>query len=175
MGFWPWNDFRRMNPTQQKWTYARRMFDHPAPMPELIHPYDVENQHNPVTNLWGQRITSLIPLRGDLFVGTSAKAPVPWDAASNPFLAPDRWQSYGQVYRLSAPGHLSAPTMWTEGTTTFELTLSSSEMTIDQDGIRVGWQPLSGFDSQRRGQHEFANISWGQGIYGPANTKLEPL
>jgi hypothetical protein len=175
VGVWPWGELWRMNPSQQKWTFARRMFDHPAPTPEVIHPYDVENQHNPVTNLWGQRITSLIPSRGDLFVSTSAKAPVPWDAVNNPFLAPDRWQSYGQVYRLSAPGHLSVPTTWTEGATTFELTLSSSEMTIDQDGVRIGWQPLSGFDSQQWSQRAFSKITWGQGIYGPANAKLEPL
>lgn len=175
VGVWPWGELWRMNPIRQKWTFARRMFDHPTPRPELIHPYDVENQHNPVSNLWGQRITSLIPLRGDLFVSTSAKAPVPWDAAGNPFLAPDRWQSYGQVYRLRAAGHLSVPTDWTEGATTFELTLSPSEMAVDQDGVRIGWQPLSGLDSQHWSQRTFSNITWEHGIYGPANTKLVPL
>jgi hypothetical protein len=175
VGVWPWGELWSMNPSRQEWIFARRMFDHPVPTPDLVHPYDRENQLNPVTNLWGQRITSLIPLRDELWVSTSAKAPVAWDPESNPFLAPDRWQSYGQVYRLQVAGNLSVPTDWTEGSTTFELTLTPNGMSIDQDGVRIGWQPLADPESANWSRQVFSKIEWGKGIYGPANTQLEPL
>jgi uncharacterized lipoprotein YddW (UPF0748 family) len=88
VGIWPWGELWRLAPDSQRWSLAQRMFDHPLPAPELVHPYDAENRHNAVPNLWGQRITSLISLRDDLWLSTSAKAPVAWDADLYPFLAP---------------------------------------------------------------------------------------
>ena len=58
--------------------------------------------------------TSLIPSGPDLFIATSAKWPCDWDAQKFPFLAPDNWESYGKVYRVTMPGHLGAATHWTE-------------------------------------------------------------
>lgn len=173
VGVWPWGELWRMNPGDQKWSLARRMFDHPHPNPHLVHPYDNENRGNPIPNLWGQRITSLIPLRNDLFVSTSAKAPVPWEEDRYSFLAPDLWKSYGQVYRISSSGNLSVPTSWTEGPTTLEFTITSSEMTIDQDGVRIGWRPLTGMDTQRWSRQTFSKERIGQGIYGKTSAKIE--
>jgi hypothetical protein len=161
--------------SSQRWSLAQGMFDHPKPAPELVHPYDVENRHNTVPNLWGQRITSLIPLRDELWLSTSAKAPVAWDAEMYPFLSPDLWKSYGQVYRLSAPGNLSAPTDWTNGPTIFDLTITPQSMSIDQDGVRIGWQRLDSEVASRWCQQKFTQIQWGQGIYGRGAVKLKPL
>ncbi len=175
VGVWPWGELWRLVPDGQRWTFVRRMFDHPKPAPELVHPYDSENSRNAVPNLWGQRITSLIPLGDDLWLSTSAKSPVDWDANSYPFLAPDLWRSYGQVYRLTTPGHLSVPTVWTEGPTIFELTITTKGMTITQDGVRIGWQPLNEDTGRRWCQQKFSNIQWGQGIYGRGQMKVKPL
>jgi hypothetical protein len=48
-------------------------------------------------------------------------------------------------------------------------------MTIDQDGVRIGWQPLSSELATRWCQQKFTQIQWGQGIYGQGSTKLKPL
>jgi len=168
VGVWPWGEVWRYNPTAKQWTFGRRMFSHPAPSTKTTHPYDVENQDNSPRNQWGQRITSLITSGPDLFVGTSAKSPQKWDPQRNLFLAPDKWKSYGKVYRVSLPGHLSAPTQWTRGKTTLIFTLYHSEMSIQQDGTLLARVPLSpGLAKLSSRVDVNSDIKWGTGIYGP--------
>jgi hypothetical protein len=146
----------------------RRMFDHPDLSDRIVHPYDVENRGNPVSNQWGQRVTSLIPSGPDLFIATSAKWPCDWDAEKFPFLAPDKWKSYGTVYRMTMPGHLGAATKWTDGPTTIEFTIRGSEITIAQDGNGLASTTLTGPLAERLGVlSQLSNIKWGDGIYGP--------
>lgn len=168
VGVWPWAELWRYNPDDQQWRFAQRMFDHPRLGDNITHPYDAENRDNEVGNLWGQRITSLVAVGRDLFVSTSAKSPVEWDPKKNPFLAPDKWRSYGAVYRLSVPGHLSVPTKWTDGPTTFDFTIGGSGVTIVQDGRQLGEMKVEGElgESLSRGS-DFAGVEWGTGIYGP--------
>jgi hypothetical protein len=164
VGVWPWGELWRHEPSADKWTFVRRMFDHPEPSVSLVHPYDVENRADSVPNLWGQRVTSLVTSGQDLYVATSAKDPCEWDEKRFPFLAPDKWKSYGAVYRLTMPGHLSANTAWTEGSTKFEFVLSGDSMTILQDGKPLGTGTQPGMSPNQKFDPQ--SISWGKGIYG---------
>ena len=167
VGVWPWGELWRYNPDSRKWTFMRRMFDHPDLSRKITHPYDVENRGNPVGNQVGQRVTSLIPSGPDLFIATSAKWPCDWDAEKFPFLARDKWKSYGTVYRMTMPGHLGAVTEWTDGPTTIEFTISGSEITIAQDGKRLAATTLTGPLAERLSAlSKLKNINWGDGIYG---------
>ena len=167
VGVWPWGELWHYNPDSRQWTFMRRMFHHPGLSDQIVHPYDVENRGNPVGNQWGQRVTSLIPTGPDLFVATSAKWPCEWNAEKFPFLAPDKWKSYGSVYRTTMPGHLGAVTQWTDGPTTIEFTIRGSEITIAQDGKQLAATTLTGPLAEHvSAMSQFSNIKWGDGIYG---------
>jgi hypothetical protein len=151
------------------------MFDHPQLSDQIVHPYDVENHGNAVGNQWGQRVTSLVTCGPDLFVATSAKNPCEWDADTFPFLAPDKWKSYGTVYRLTMPGHLGASTVWTAGPTTFELTVRGKSMSISQDGKKLGETTITGPLAERlQAVSELEQVRWRDGIHGTfTGPKLE--
>ena len=124
VGVWPWAEVWRYNVDSQSWSFAKRMFDHPQLSSKITHPYNVENKHNQPQNMWGQRVTSLVPSGPHLFISTSAKAPYEWAPGKYPFLSPDKWKSYGKVYRATMPGHLSSTTRWTDGPTTLEFVVA---------------------------------------------------
>ncbi len=167
VGVWPWGELWRYQPDAGKWSFVRRMFDHPQLSDQIIHPYDVENRGYSVSNQWGQRVTSLVTSGPDLFVATSAKDPCEWDAGKFPFLVPEKWKSYGSVYRLTTPGHLGASTAWTAGPTTFELTLRGKSMSISQDGQKLAETVVTGPLAERlRAVSQLKPIRWGEGIYG---------
>jgi hypothetical protein len=167
VGVWPWGEVWRYNPDGGKWRFLQRMFSHPELSKEIVHPYDVENREHVVSNLWGQRITSLVTSGDSLFVSTSAKAPCEWNAATFPFLADDRWKSYGSVYRVQIPGHLGAKTEWTSGATVFEFTVSAGALTILQDGKQIGTTPISGVLAKKLSRPtKLRDVQWGNGIYG---------
>ena len=168
VGVWPWGELWRYSPDSKAWAFVRRMFDHPQLSAEITHPYDVENKGNPVSNQWGQRVTSLVTLGGDLIVSTSAKDPCVWQPEKNPFLAPDKWKSYGAVRRLTAPGHVAAPVAWTTGPTRLEFTLSESELAVSQDGRVIAKAPLSGpLAKQLAATTQWRAAQYGTGLYGP--------
>ena len=103
----------------------------------------------------------------DLFVSTSAKDPCVWEPEKNPFLAPEKWKSYGAVYRLSAPGHLGANTAWTTGPTRFEFVLSGDELVIRQDGKELARSKLTGPLAERvASSRGWKSIRLGKGLYG---------
>jgi len=167
VGVWPWGELWRYQPDAGKWSLVRRMFDHPQLSDQIVHPYDVENRGNSVSNQWGQRVTSLVTSGPDLFVATSAKDPCEWDAVKFPFLAPEKWRSYGTVYRLTTPGHLGASTIWTAGPTTFELTLRDKSMSISQDGQKLAETTVTGPLAERlQTVSQLKPVRWGDGIYG---------
>lgn len=167
VGVWPWGELWRYNPDSDKWTFAQRMFDHPGLTDKVVHPYEAENRGNPVGNHWGQRVTSLVTAGDGLFVSTSAKSPSVWNPDQNPFLAPDQWKSYGTVYRLTMPGHLSATTSWTEGPTTLEFTIRGPQIEIKQDGQPLATTTVTGpLAEQLRSLSKLKPATWGTGIYG---------
>lgn len=173
VGVWPWGELWCYNPDSRAWSFAQRMFDHPELSNKITHPYDLENEGADVPNQWGQRVTSLVPSGPSLFVSTSAKSPCNRDADRFPFLEPDKWKSYGAVYAITMPGHLSAPTTWTDGPTTFEFLVSGAEISMTQDGKEIGSTTLTGQLAERLGSglRLDKDLNWGQGIYGPFRGK----
>ncbi len=168
VGVWPWGELWRYNSDSKTWAFMGRMFDHPQTSDKITHPYDVENTDNSPGNQWGQRVTSLITNGSDLFVSTSAKWPCEWEPEKFPFLAADKWKSYGVVHRLTMPGHLGASTKWTDKPTTIEFVIDGAEISIVQDGKELASTTLTGPMAQRLGALSgLKNIRWGDGIYGP--------
>ncbi len=170
LGVWPWGEVWRYSPDARRWAFAKRMFSHPELSTEIVHPYDVENRDNSPQNLWGQRVTSLVPNGPHLFISTSAKAPYEWSPERYPFLAPDKWKSYGKVYRATMPGHLSAPTQWTDGPTKLEFIIDDRQMVIRQDGTDLATSPLTkSLARQVSNAGTLTNLTWGSGTYGPGS------
>jgi len=167
VGVWPWGEVWSYHPDARKWSFMQRMFDHPAISDRIIHPYDVENRDNAPQNMWGQRVTSMVVNGPHLFISTSAKAPYEWKPQKYPFLAPDKWKSYGKVYRATLPGHLSAPTTWTTGPTTFRFIVRGRQIEIQQDGSRLASTTLTGSLAEQIDRLQgVKHVSWGDGIYG---------
>jgi hypothetical protein len=169
VGVWPWAEVWRYNADNRRWTFMRRMFEQPALSDKFVHPYEVENQKNPVHNMWGQRVTSLIPSGPNLFISTSSKGVSEWQPEKFPFLAPDKWKSYGKVYRVTMPGHLAAPTKWTAGATKISFIIRGTEVTIKQDNHNLATTKLGGRLAALVGQAEslkFRDVHWGDGVYG---------
>jgi len=168
VGVWPWGEVWRYNPDSCGWNFMRRMFTHPELSSEITHPYDVENHDNSPQNMWGQRVTSLVANGPDLFISTSAKAPYEWKPETYPFLAPDKWKSYGKVYRATMPGHLSVTTKWTDGPTRLEFMIGDREISIHQDGVVLAQTFLIGSLAERTDKaRSLKNLKWGTGIFGP--------
>ncbi len=168
VGVWPWGEVWRYNKDDTSWSFAHRMFTHPELSSDIVHPYDVENRDNSPQNLWGQRVTSLVPNGSDLFISTSAKAPFEWAPERYPFLAQAKWKSYGKVYRATMPGHLTASTKWTDGPTTFAFTFDDQQMSIRQDGAALATSSTSGLGiDQALTSVSVQDIQWGDGVYGP--------
>lgn len=167
-GVWPWGELWRFHPGTESWHFQQRMFDHPQPSAKITHPYDVENKDSSPRNLWGQRVTSLITLGSDLLVATSAKSPVEWQPELAPWLAPEKWKSYGKVYRITMPGHLSAVAKWTDGPTEFEFGIGDTKLTIHQDGELIGEATI---DEKWQYSLNFPEIVSGKGIHGPFRGK----
>ncbi len=167
VGVWPWGELWRYNPDSGSWSLARRMFDHPRLSDQIVHPYDIENKGGSVGNQWGQRVTGLVTSGSSLFISTSAKWPCKWDVEKFPFLAADKWKSYGSVYRLSIAGHLGATMSWTEGPTEIDFNIRGAEISIVQDGKPLASVTLTGPLAERLGAlSEFKQVTWGDGIYG---------
>ncbi|MCC7423508.1 MAG: hypothetical protein IT428_24800 [Planctomycetaceae bacterium] len=175
VGIWPWGELWRYSPDTRKWTFLQRMFDHPSISDKVVHPYDVENQKGEVPNQWGQRVTSLVTSGPELFISTSSKDPRTWDPDKFPFLAPEKWKSYGAVYRMTTTGHLGAATKWTKGPTVFEFELRGNRMAISQDGRRIAETTLSAPLAEKfRLKPALQDVQWGHGIYGKfAGTSIQ--
>ena len=165
-GVWPWGELWRFHPDLRRWEVQQRMFDHPEPSTKVTHPYDEENADGKPRNYWGQRVTSLVSSGSHLFVATSAKSPAEWDSNRAPWLAPDKWKSYGSVYRIAVPGHLSVATIWTEGATTFEFGFAGKQLTVHQDGELLGESAIpEEWATRLRWPSEAVQL--GKGLYGP--------
>ena len=90
-----------------------------------------------------------------------------WKPKEFPFLAPEKWKSYGKVYRATMPGHLAAPTKWTDGPTTIEFLVRGNEIMIRQDGKTIGTATLTGSLAGKLAKVKaLKNVKWGDGTYG---------
>lgn len=168
-GVWPWGEVWRRDHNRSQWQFVQRMFPHPKPTGATTHPYENETQATgAVLNLWGQRVTSMVPFGKSLYVSTSSKGGPEFDPKFE-FLADGKWQDYGRVFRLTLPGQLSVAVDWRDGPTTFRCTLTGSQMTIRQDGavkatLAVDADGLLGAQPSR--------ITWGRGVYGQLDGDL---
>jgi hypothetical protein len=167
VGVWPWGEVWRYHREQGDWNLARRMFTHPALTDATTHPYELECKAlGGVANQWGQRVTSMVPLKDSLLISTSAKNPCRWEPKFD-FVGNNAWKEYGSVTRLHASGHLSVPVKWTEGPTELRFTLADGVMRVEQDGNPIGSSVLSGSVTSAPGSaSSLGEVDWGQGAYG---------
>lgn len=167
VGVWPWGEVWRYHRESGEWNLARRMFTHPALTDATTHPYELECKAlGGVTNQWGQRVTSMVPLKDSLLISTSAKWASEWKPKFD-FVGNDGWKEYGAVTRVHAPGHLSAPVKWTDGPTELRFTLAEGVMRVEQDGKPIVSSTLSGpVMSVPESASRLSDIDWGRGVYG---------
>ena len=101
VGVWPWGELWRMKDPEGEWDYVGRLFTHPEIRPEVTAPYEAEMTAlgEKVNNLWGQRITSLVPLTRRLIISTANKNGAPYEPRLE-FLSDDRWREYGAVHEM---------------------------------------------------------------------------
>ncbi len=168
-GVWPWGEVWRYDGNSGEWQFVRRMFSHPELTDTVTHPYETETDAvAEVMNLWGQRVTSLVPFGDSLYVSTSSKGGMAYDSKFA-FLADGRWRDYGRVYRLTLPGQLAAPIEWMSGPTTIRCLLADGIMTIRQDGHIKASRAVDVDDVLPATPHR---IEWGNGVYGPLAGRL---
>jgi len=164
VGVWPWGELWRYSQDTKQWASMGRMFTHPKATDTTTHPYEAGcRAHKLVTNQWGQRVTSLVPIGDSLMVSTSAKWPCKWEPKFD-FLPDGKWQEYGSVIRLRLPGNLCAPLRWTDGPTELQFTLDAKGMYIAQDGKRLA--SAKGEPALIRNPGLEA-VTWGRGVFGP--------
>jgi uncharacterized lipoprotein YddW (UPF0748 family) len=168
-GVWPWAEVWRYDRDRRAWNFVQRMFDHPALTNKRTHPYEAETAAvDKVANLWGQRVTGLVPLGRDLFITTSSKGGGEWEPRFG-FLTPEQREDYGAIYRATLPGQLTVATRWTPGPTRFEFTLANGKLTIEQDGNVLGTLPV---ESESVSRLPGGRVSFGYGVYGPLRAKV---
>ncbi len=175
VGVWPWAELWRYNLATEQWSSEGRMFTHPEVTDEVGHPYQEQAEaHDLVLNQWGQRITSLVPLDGSLYIGTSAKWPCEFGPARE-FMADETWREYGRVLRMAIPGTLSAPVPGTDGPITLQFAITDDSMSISRDGETLASaeldEELSAAVTKAEGLKE---VQWGKGVFGAfAGASLE--
>jgi uncharacterized lipoprotein YddW (UPF0748 family) len=168
-GVWPWGEVWRYDGDRSAWSFAQRMFTHPAPDDKYIHPYEAETKKvDQIANLWGQRVTGLLPVGPDMIVTTSSKTGTPWEPRFE-FLSAEQQADYGATYRVTLPGNLAVPTEWKPGPTRFELTVANESLEILQDGKPLGAHPLT---AELREKLRAGRITWGRGVFGPFTGKI---
>lgn len=161
VGVWPWGEVWRQNADTGQWSLIGRMFTHPDPSTEIEHPYeDLAG-----TNDWGQRINSMVPLDGSLYITTSAKGEVPYTGQS--FLADGKWEEYGAVIRASLPGQIDVPVDWIDDGT-LDLTIGIGETTLTvYSGDRVlGEVEIPPHLRQLFLRSGTYKVAWADGVYG---------
>ena len=172
VGVWPWGELWRYSPryapSRQGWRLAARLFREPEPSylenPWLVESVDAGIEHN----LWGQRITSLIPWRGSLYASTSGKKPEPTDTRPD-FLSEELWREYGRVWRVDLPGEVTADVPWTGGPVLLDFVIDRSSMRIMLDGRLVASGPLP---ASWAGSLDAREIAWGEGIWGTSAGRI---
>ena len=167
-GVWPWGELWKLNPDTEEWVFVRRMFEQPAITNATVHPYEREcAELGGVANLWGQRVTSLLPNGDSMFVSTSTKAPMEWKGEF-PFVADGKWKEYGTVTRYRVPGHASANIGWRDGETTLRFVLSKDSITIFEGDNAIVVSSLDpATASAASAAWDSEQIRWGAGLYGP--------
>lgn len=169
VGVWPWGELWRMKDPEGEWDYVGRLFTHPEIRPEVTAPYEAEMTAlgEKVNNLWGQRITSLVPLTRRLIISTANKNGAPYEPRLE-FLSDDRWREYGAVHEMYLRGHNSTNMGWKEGPQEIAVYLSSEGMDFYLEGDDDNPMSVLG-DMSRIVPGE---VVFGDGIQGPFQGKI---
>lgn len=168
-GVWPWAELWRAD-SPDHWELVRRMFTLPAITTEMVHPYERQtvDAGGPVLNQWGQRVTSMVHSGNDLFISTSAKSSRRW-SPEFAFLDEKARDEYGRVYRMTRPGYVAAPLLWTDGPTQIRIVLQPDSIAVYQDDRLAGRARRA--EPGRRPTADAlrsARLATGSGLYGPA-------
>jgi hypothetical protein len=167
-GVWPWAEVWRYDGAG--WQFVQRMFSHPPLTDAVTHPYETETkQVDDVYNLWGQRVTGLVPSNGSLIITTSSKGGALWEPKFA-FLAADKRLDYGAIYRATLPGQFSVHAPVTETSTRIEMRKDNEFLIVILNGIESARMQLSP-DAWSRLMD--GTVRWGNGIYGPCRVKIE--
>jgi len=165
VGVWPWSELWRLNPDSQSWTMMQRMFTHPAPHTDPVHPYEKEaTEAGVVLNAFGERLTSLAPMRDALFIATSSKNGKRIPVEQMAFLTDAHRDEYGAVYRMTMPGNLAAVMTWKDQPTTLRFVADGKRMAVYQDGELIAENTtdvLAGVDLSN------VSVRSGEGVFGP--------
>ncbi|HMP16425.1 MAG TPA: hypothetical protein PKD72_05345 [Gemmatales bacterium] len=169
-GLWPWGEVWRYRAGARQWEFVQRFFTHPQPTAATIHPYEKETAAvDTVANLWGQRISSMVPLGEYLYLSTSAKGTPAFDPRFT-FLAENhQWQEYGMVYRCKLPGQVSAPITWQDKPIRLEFVLENDQLRVLQDGSILASTSLTG---ETLPPWRSSRLHWATGLYGNLHGKI---
>lgn len=171
-GVWPWAVLWRRDRSDAQWHSLGRLFTHPKITDQTTHPYEADaNRQGLVTNHWGQRVTSMIPVGEHLFLATSSKGTSPWRDEWT-FLSDSERREYGAVLKLHQAGNLAVPLRWTGKPTELEFRLHDGQMKIVQDGTIAGSARLPAEFSLGTKKLQ---VEWGKGVFGPCPGKLSEM
>ena len=167
-GVWPWAELWRHNADTDSWQTMGRLFSHPEAHADPGHPYQTQcDELGLVSNQWGQRVTSMVPLGDSLMISTSAKWPFEPSPAPD-FMTEEQLAEYGTVWRMRLPGCLSAPVHWTPEQTEFEFIVTADAMQIRQNGLLLAETSISPDLAERiAAAGRVVSPEWGTGAYGP--------
>jgi hypothetical protein len=171
VGVWPWAELWRYDHHGDRWSFVRRMFEHPEITDKMQHPwedrvvgYNEIHGEEIVRNVWGNRTTGLVPMGDALFISTGAKDCAERDMRMA-FLHDDEvWNEYRTVHRMRKPGCAAGPAAWGEGGTTLTFVAEADRIAIAQDGNEIAAAPA---DPDMIARMSDAEIEWGTGMFGP--------
>lgn len=168
VGVWPWAELWKIDAEQKNWKYVTRGFSHPALTNKQVHPYEKEaGKLGLVLNHWGQRITSLVPLGSDLYMGTSSKGINTW-TKDNDFLPQHQADEYGSMLKLTLPGTVTVPVSWNANPLRLHFCIFPDHIEIrDQHGTM-------GSAKIERMTYESllpTSVRKGTGVFGPTDLK----
>lgn len=165
VGIWPWGEVWRLPHAEGDWQYAARLFTQPAMSAAITAPYEIEmnERQAPVYNIWGQRVTSLVPYGDTLYASTASKNGATIEATYD-FLDPRAEEEYGAVYGLTLPGHMETTLPWTGEPMTFDVLITPETITLstEEEPLLELTRPQPARDY---GTH--AQLHLGQGLFGP--------
>ena len=169
VGVWPWAELWRYDRDARQWHSMGRMFSHPKTTTKKVHPYESQAiKQGHVANHWGQRVTSMIPLRDSLMVSTSSKGTYRWDSKYK-FLTEKQRREYGAVLRLTMPGNLATQIAWKDRPIQFEFLVWRNRLEVRQDGKLLGTSRAEIGNLKRFRE---LKVRWGNGVFGRLTGKL---
>ena len=139
-GVWPWAELWHLDPDNDSWTKLGRLFSSPKVTDNPVHPYEEEaSAAGAIFNALGQRITSLIPNKDRLIMGTSWKiGENRIDSNQFSLLNDQQINEYGALHQLMMPGNLNVLFHWQDRPIIFRFSIADGMMRVWQDYSEIG-------------------------------------